>query len=162
MPTGRGNEYARADQIGAIAGLAGLFLYGWMRRKEKPPPGAPLGQRVYYRYCAACHGRDGRGSWRAVLFLLRPGDLTDGTRMLGHSDQYLFDLVKHGGAPLGKPGMPGFGFNLTDEQIRAVVAYVRSLSQRRGERAPLLPDTPHRFRTVTSSRGNRAARLCRP
>ena len=23
----------------AIAGLAGLFLYGWMRRKEKPPPG---------------------------------------------------------------------------------------------------------------------------
>jgi LPXTG-motif cell wall-anchored protein len=23
----------------AIAGLIGLFLYGWMRRKEKPPPG---------------------------------------------------------------------------------------------------------------------------
>ena len=22
-----------------IAGLAGLFLYGWVRRKEKPPPG---------------------------------------------------------------------------------------------------------------------------
>jgi heme O synthase-like polyprenyltransferase len=21
------------------AGLIGLFLYGWMRRKEKPPPG---------------------------------------------------------------------------------------------------------------------------
>ena len=26
--------------IGAmLAGLAGLFLYGWLRRKEKPPPG---------------------------------------------------------------------------------------------------------------------------
>jgi LPXTG-motif cell wall-anchored protein len=23
----------------AVAGLAGLFLYGWSRRKEKPPPG---------------------------------------------------------------------------------------------------------------------------
>ena len=23
----------------AVAGLAGLFLYGWLRRKEKPPPG---------------------------------------------------------------------------------------------------------------------------
>ncbi|MCD6040505.1 MAG: hypothetical protein K0R40_108 [Burkholderiales bacterium] len=23
----------------ALAGLAGLFLYGWRRRKEKPPPG---------------------------------------------------------------------------------------------------------------------------
>jgi len=22
-----------------IAGLAGLFLYGWLRRHEKPPPG---------------------------------------------------------------------------------------------------------------------------
>jgi hypothetical protein len=22
-----------------IAGLAGLFLYGWLRRKDKPPPG---------------------------------------------------------------------------------------------------------------------------
>jgi hypothetical protein len=23
----------------AVAGLIGLFLYGWLRRKEKPPPG---------------------------------------------------------------------------------------------------------------------------
>ena len=23
----------------ALAGLGGLFLYGWLRRKEKPPPG---------------------------------------------------------------------------------------------------------------------------
>jgi hypothetical protein len=23
----------------AVAALIGLFLYGWMRRKEKPPPG---------------------------------------------------------------------------------------------------------------------------
>jgi LPXTG-motif cell wall-anchored protein len=22
-----------------VAALAGLFLYGWLRRKEKPPPG---------------------------------------------------------------------------------------------------------------------------
>ena len=22
-----------------VAGLSGLFLYGWLRRKEKPPPG---------------------------------------------------------------------------------------------------------------------------
>ena len=23
----------------AVAGLVGMFLYGWRRRKEKPPPG---------------------------------------------------------------------------------------------------------------------------
>jgi hypothetical protein len=22
-----------------VAGLVGLFLYGWLRRKDKPPPG---------------------------------------------------------------------------------------------------------------------------
>jgi LPXTG-motif cell wall-anchored protein len=26
----------------ALAGLVGLFLYGWRRRKEKPPPVKPL------------------------------------------------------------------------------------------------------------------------
>jgi hypothetical protein len=25
--------------VAFIVGLAGLFLYGWRRRKEKPPPG---------------------------------------------------------------------------------------------------------------------------
>lgn len=26
--------------VGAfVAGLIGLFLYGWLRRKDKPPPG---------------------------------------------------------------------------------------------------------------------------
>jgi hypothetical protein len=23
----------------AVAGLIGMFLYGWLRRKERPPPG---------------------------------------------------------------------------------------------------------------------------
>jgi len=26
----------------AVAGLAGIFLYGWRRRKDKPPRVAPL------------------------------------------------------------------------------------------------------------------------
>lgn len=25
--------------VAFVAGLIGLFLYGWLRRKEKPPPG---------------------------------------------------------------------------------------------------------------------------
>ena len=110
--------------IGLVAALVAVAV-----QEEQPPAGASLGQRVYYRYCADCHGPDGRGSWRATLFLLRPGDLTDATRMQAQSDRYLFDLVKHGGAPVGRPGMPGFGFNLTDEQIQAVVAYVRTLNR---------------------------------
>jgi mono/diheme cytochrome c family protein len=49
--------------------------------------------------------------------------------MSGHTDQYLFDILKHGGAPLGRPGMPAFGASLKDDDLRAVVAYVRSLSR---------------------------------
>jgi mono/diheme cytochrome c family protein len=110
--------------IGAIALLVARAV-----EETKPPPGAALGERVYYRYCIDCHGRDGRGSWRATLFLIRPGDLTDAARMRQNSDAYLRELVKHGGSPLGKPGMPGFGMHLDDGQVDAVIAHMRTLSR---------------------------------
>jgi mono/diheme cytochrome c family protein len=42
-------------------------------------------------------------------------------------DRYLADLIRHGGSALGKPGMPSFGFVLSDAEIEAVIQYVRSL-----------------------------------
>jgi mono/diheme cytochrome c family protein len=68
---------------------------------------------------------DGRGSWRAALFLLRPGDLAERSR--GESDRYLFDIIKQGGSPIGRPGMPAFGYQMTDADIEALVAYIRTL-----------------------------------
>ena len=112
----------------AIAGI-GTFTGGlaWLLTDPRPPAGASRGERLYYAYCVECHGRDGRGSWRAALFLLRPGTLADPARIATHSDQYLFDLVKHGGAPLGRPGMPAFGYHLSDDDIRTLVGYLRTL-----------------------------------
>jgi len=110
--------------IGVVAALVARAV-----EETPPPPGASLGERVYYRYCADCHGPDGRGSWRATLFLIRPGDLTDSAWMRASSDAYLRDLIKHGGSPLGKPGMPGFGFHLDDRQVDAVLAHVRTLGR---------------------------------
>lgn len=41
-----------------------------------PVPKTATGrQRLYLANCATCHGADGRGSWRATIFLMRPGDL---------------------------------------------------------------------------------------
>jgi len=94
------------------------------------PKAAPPAQRTYLTYCAECHGADGRGSWRATLFLLRPGNLADPRSTAGRSDEYLADLVKHGGAPIGKPGMPAFGYHLSDEQIRELIAYIRGFPAR--------------------------------
>jgi mono/diheme cytochrome c family protein len=42
-------------------------------------------------------------------------------------DQYLADMIRHGGSTFGKPGMPSFGFVLSEEEIDAVVQYVRTL-----------------------------------
>jgi mono/diheme cytochrome c family protein len=113
----------------AIAGL-GAFAGGlaWLLDTPAPPPGASRVHRLYLGLCAPCHGADGRGSWRAALFLVRPGDLADPVRVGAVPEGYLFDVIKHGGAPIGRPGMPAFGATLNDDDIRALVEYVRGLS----------------------------------
>ncbi|HUO65130.1 MAG TPA: cytochrome c [Terriglobales bacterium] len=105
--------------------LALLFLPHPVPRNATPV------QRAYLSNCASCHGANGRGSWRATVFLIRPRDLTDGEALASLPDEYVFNLIKHGGATIGKPGMPAFGYHLTDDEIRALVAYVRTLSASR-------------------------------
>lgn len=107
-------------------GLAiGLFALPQGKPINESFPGAAL----YRANCVTCHGATGRGdSWRARLLFLRPGDLTDPRAMGAFSDETLFQIIKHGGANFGKPGMPSFGFHLSDDEIRTLVAYVRGLA----------------------------------
>jgi len=113
--------------------VIGAFTGGlaWLLDTPRPPSGATKGQRLYLGLCATCHGPDGRGSWRAALFLVRPGNLADAAAMDRRSDNYLFDLIKHGGAPIGRPGMPAFGSTISDDEIGEVVRYVRTLARGR-------------------------------
>jgi mono/diheme cytochrome c family protein len=121
----------RRPLLGLAVALAvvGVLTGGlaWLLSDPRPPAGAARAERLWYAYCATCHGIDGRGSWRAALFLIRPGDVTDGARLGARTDRYLFDLIKQGGSPIGRPGMPGFG-HLDDADVAALVAYVRQLS----------------------------------
>jgi mono/diheme cytochrome c family protein len=114
--------------IGILLGL-GLFTGGlaWVLDTPSPPPGTPRVARLYLGLCATCHGADGRGAWRATVFLIRPGNLADRARAGEQTDQYDFDIIKNGGAPFGRPGMPAFGGSLSDDDIRALVAYLRTL-----------------------------------
>ena len=93
------------------------------------PRGPEPGRTLYQTHCATCHGAAGRGdSWRARLLFLRPGDLSSPT-LSPLPDRYLVELVRHGGSGFGKPGMPSFGFVLTDAEIDAIVQYVRALAR---------------------------------
>src|SRR2546422_8363480 len=84
--------------VAAIGILAGGL--GWLLTDARPLAGASRAQRLYYAYCAECHRVDGRGSWRAALFLLRPGGPTE-RRLAAESDRDPFDPLQPGGAPPG-------------------------------------------------------------
>ena len=96
----------------------GVFAGGlaWLLDTPRASPGASRAERLYLGLCSTCHGVDGRGSWRAALFLIRPGNLADGTTIGQRSDQYLFDIIKHGGS------------TLSDAEIEELIRYVRGLA----------------------------------
>jgi mono/diheme cytochrome c family protein len=93
-------------------------------------PDAARGKPHFETLCISCHGPRGDGDGPAGLALApRPAHLGDRAFMADKSDDYLFGVIKNGGASVGKsPLMVAWGGTLTDAQIRDVVAYVRTLA----------------------------------
>ena len=97
------------------------------------PAGAPLGVRVYAQRCAVCHGPDGRGNGPAAPSLIpRPRDFTLGQYTYKSTpagqpptDADLISVVADG---LRASSMPSWRDLLSDEEIRAVVGHIKSLS----------------------------------
>lgn len=93
-----------------------------------------LGKAVYAAQCASCHGAalEGQPDWRSRLpdgtLPAPPHD--EGGHTWHHPDHVLFRIVEQGGqavAPTGfKSGMPGFGGTLSDREIAASLAYIKS------------------------------------
>jgi mono/diheme cytochrome c family protein len=89
-------------------------------------------QKQYNKYCAKCHGVKGRGDGNEGATLKRkPKVFTDCQEMAKESDTQLFHTVKFGGEPVNgrKSDMPSIGKALDDEDIHALVAYVRRFCQ---------------------------------
>lgn len=91
---------------------------------------AKAGRALYNKWCTSCHGVRGKGDGpMAATLPVKPGNHTDGTRMNALPDSYLFTIIHQGGQAVQKsPMMPPWGTQLTDLQIRDVIAYVRSLA----------------------------------
>jgi mono/diheme cytochrome c family protein len=115
---------------GVLAGSVGLAVTLILVPLPPSPPGPEPGRSLFRAHCATCHAADGRGdSWRARLLFLRPGNLA-APEMASLPDQYLADIIRHGGSTFGKPGMPSFGFTLSEAEVQALTAYLRTLPTR--------------------------------
>ena len=97
------------------------------------PLGAPAA-RTYVRFCAACHGDRGEGDGsNAANLPVRPARHADARTMSLRPDDSLYDAIAGGGWIMGKSArMPPFGATLAPDDIRGLVAYIRSLCQCQG------------------------------
>jgi len=92
------------------------------------------GQRLYMGHCAACHGINLQGApnWHrrnsAGYLPAPPHDETGHT--WHHRDQLLFDLTKYGPQVVAgsdyKTHMPAYEGMLSDEEIVAVLSFIKS------------------------------------
>ena len=104
--------------------------------KAAPKDASPhaRGRQVYVTHCAACHGLnlEGQPNWKQRLpngkMPAPPHDETGHT--WEHPDDVLFKVVKHGAAAVAGPSyatdMLGFKDRLTDDEIVAVIQYIKS------------------------------------
>ena len=124
-----------------MAVLAAAVMSSVVLTTRPPTPGDPhdavqvaRGAAVYAVACASCHGAnlEGQANWQQELPTGgRPAPPHDESgHTWHHNDQALFALIKQGGQAFSPPGyrnrMPAFGAQLTDEEIWAVLAFLKS------------------------------------
>jgi mono/diheme cytochrome c family protein len=135
-----------------LLGLAGVVVTGtllWIVVFPHRPatPAAtelPPGRALYDAHCAVCHGPTGKGDGPgASVVRQRMRDFTDAAAKREVSDRFLFDMIKKGSSQFGRSNaMPAWGMKLSDAEIRAVVAYIRSLASRNPPGSSGRKDTP--------------------
>lgn len=133
----------RGYVIVALVGLAvSLTLLGRaLLRQEAPARGvapASVGRIAYETHCAVCHGATGKGDGpgaRVIRQAMR--DFSNADAMREVKDRFLFEIIKKGSSQFGRSNaMPSWGMKLSDDEIHAVVAHIRSLAAKR----PTNPD----------------------
>lgn len=133
--TGRGIGLLAAGAL-AVLGAAAAWTLAGGHRGPDPRSAARIatGKALYDEHCASCHGAalEGQPDWRTRRpdgrMPAPPHDASGHT--WHHPDAVLFAITRDGIAAYAPPGyesdMPSFGDILDDDEIRAVLAYIKS------------------------------------
>jgi len=119
--------------IGGFMSVVGLSF-------AMPPASSQLGdgRLLYERHCMDCHGPEGRGDGKQALSLSpRPGNLIS-AQTSAKADQDLLKIIANGRP---RTAMVGWKDRLSEDEQRAVLAYIRSLI-RFSQSATPPPPTP--------------------
>lgn len=90
-----------------------------------------LGKAVNDKYCIRCHDSESTPERVSNFENLSPAphQFSDGATYNRFPDGDLINITSHGGPALGKSAqMPAFGTTLKPAEIKAVVAYIRSIA----------------------------------
>ena len=112
-------SYSRVTRSLSIVALASFVTPAMASADEV----VQTGKKVYSQTCVACHGANGKGMIPGV------NDFTKADGPLAKSDEVLIASIRDGLVTSGKPlSMPAKGGNpsLTDEEIQAVLVYLRA------------------------------------
>ena len=88
---------------------------------------AAMGKQLYTQYCSKCHKDDGTGGPTEIEGKkIKPDNLTS-DKIKAFSDEKIAGYIKDG---VPDEGMPAFKDRLSEEQIAAVIGYIRTELQK--------------------------------
>lgn len=87
------------------------------------------GKKLYSRYCASCHGPNGKGDGGMALSGGTPSDLTDDQWDYGSADGEIFVAIRDGVSA----DMLAYKDKINDKQIWQVVNFLRSIGPKKKE-----------------------------
>jgi mono/diheme cytochrome c family protein len=97
-----------------------LVAYLWS--SATTPEQQALGETLYAKNCAACHGETGGGDGSGGRYIEEgPTDFTNAKTMAGGSSQIYYAKIRRGGMGTG---MPYWGPIFTEEETWSIVDYL--------------------------------------
>jgi mono/diheme cytochrome c family protein len=120
--------------LAAVGAAVWTFVPREVRIDASDARAVARGERLYAAHCASCHGRnlEGQPEWqsRNAQGRLPAPPHDEHGHTWHHDDQVLFEVTKFGLAKHAPPGyqsdMPAFGDSLSDKDIIATLAFIKS------------------------------------